>query len=562
MQTPRGDHASRGACWRRAHIPTVLASALAIGASALAIGCGGSESPADGPTPATGAAPAPSAAKPIEQFKIGLSASEPVSSMDPSTDQTAHIVGQYFLERLTEVDADGVPQPALAERVTQPDPKTYVYHLRHGVRFWDGAELTADDVVYSMDYLSKPTSVSSFPWSTFKSAKAKDRYTVVVTLKQADASWPNKISHPMAPIFQKKFAEEHEGNLGKPGTLIMGTGPFEPKRFDPASGEVELTANPNWWGGRVGIEKLSLNFFTKETSLALAMRSGSIDAGVGASRAEAFQAAAGPDVQEVAFRSCSEPFLAMNVRKAPWSDVHVRRAVAYAMDHDALIKASGARAVTPGPNPTLIATPNLETVGSREQVEALLASIPQYEHSVEKAKAELAKSRYPDGVSADFTYYTWGPSGDVMQVLAAQLQEAGIEIKPRLVQYAAWIANEGQANVAERWPTLNYAGACSSPDPSGYAGYLGADSLQKGSYNFAAYGNDEFNGWWARGLATSDRAERFDLYSKMVTAMAEDVPFLPLFLGSDQLYLREGFSVAGAGKWLPTDWPLTITAEH
>lgn len=558
MQTPRGDQASRGASWRRNRSSILLASAFAIGVSTLTVGCGGSDSPTSGAAPATSAA---ATTKPIEQFRIGLSASEPTSSMDPSADQTAHLIDQYFMERLTEIDAAGVPQPALAEKVTQPDATTYVYHLRRGVKFWDGAELTADDVVYSMKHLSKPTSVSSFPWLSFKSAKAKDPYTVVVTLKQADASWPIMISHPMAPIFQKKFAEEHKGSMGKPGTLIMGTGPFEPKRFDPSSGEVELEANPNWWGGKVGIEKLSLSFFSKETSLALAMRSGSIDAGVGATRASAFVASAGSDVNEVSFRSCSSPFISMNMRKAPWNDVHVRRAVAHAMDHDALIKASGARAVTPAPNPTLLTTPSLETVGSPDEVKALLASIPQYEHSVEKAKAELAKSKYPDGVEADFTYYTWGPSGDVMQVLAAQLAEAGIKIKPRLVQYAAWIANEGQADLAERWTTLNYAGACSSSgDPSGYAGYLGAASLKKGSYNFAGYGTDEFNGWWDQALATSDRAERFGLYSKMVTAMAEDVPYLPLFLGTEQLYLRNGFGVANAGKWLPTDWPLTVTA--
>jgi peptide/nickel transport system substrate-binding protein len=63
-----------------------------------------------------------------------------------------------------------------------------------------------------------------------------------------------------------KFFEAHKSTFGNPGTLIMGTGPWELDSFDPTSG-AELAANPSWWGGKVPIQHISVKIFSNETSL-------------------------------------------------------------------------------------------------------------------------------------------------------------------------------------------------------------------------------------------------------------------------------------------------------
>jgi ABC-type transport system substrate-binding protein len=155
-----------------------------------------------------------------------------------------------FMEHLLQLGPGNTLEPELATSVSQPNPVTYVYHLRHGVTFWDGSPMTSADVVYSLDYQSKP----GVPTSVY---------------------FANSLSYE-GVIFEKAFALAHPATMGNPGVLIEATGPWEIKSLDPTRG-MELTVNPRWWGGKVPVQQISVKFFSTETSEALAMRSGEID---------------------------------------------------------------------------------------------------------------------------------------------------------------------------------------------------------------------------------------------------------------------------------------------
>ncbi len=111
-------------------------------------------------------------------------------------------------------------------------------------------------------------------FSSVKSIQATGTYTVTVTLAHPDASW--RYSPAYADIFEKKFAQDHSGTFGKPGVLVMGSGPWEVDSLDPTSG-AELSANPHWWGGTVPIQHISVKIFSSPTSEALAFRAGDVD---------------------------------------------------------------------------------------------------------------------------------------------------------------------------------------------------------------------------------------------------------------------------------------------
>ena len=166
-------------------------------------------------------------------------------------------------------------EPELATSVSQPNSLTYTYHLRHGVKFWDGNPMTSADVVYSLDYQSKPGVPTSVYFANVKSIVADGPDTVVITLKQPDAGWKYSLSYE-GVIFEKSFALAHPSDLGNPGVLIEATGPWEINSLDPTQG-MELSANPHWWGGKVPIQHITVKYFSTETSEALAMRSGEID---------------------------------------------------------------------------------------------------------------------------------------------------------------------------------------------------------------------------------------------------------------------------------------------
>src|SRR5207249_1496910 len=124
----------------------------------------------------------------------------------------------------------------LARSVSRPTSATYDYHLRRGVKFWDGSELTADDVANAINYQRHPSSEgTNGALTSVKSVKALNRYTVRVTLKHPDAGWPYVFTHA-GFVWEKRFQDDHRTTFGQPGSLVMGTGPYQIEKLDPTQG--------------------------------------------------------------------------------------------------------------------------------------------------------------------------------------------------------------------------------------------------------------------------------------------------------------------------------------
>jgi peptide/nickel transport system substrate-binding protein len=200
-----------------------------------------------------------------------------------------YVVTNLALDPLVILGPQAQVEPWLATSVVQTSPTTYVYHLRHGVKFWDGSELTAADAAYSLNYYRHAGSQIAYEFPAVKSIVARGRYTVVVTLPKPNAAWKYTPAEILG-IFEKKFALAHKGTFGNPGTLIMGTGPWIVDSLDPTTG-AELSANPHWWHGSVPYQHVSFRFFQSETSLALAFRAHQIDLDPDISDAQAFASA-------------------------------------------------------------------------------------------------------------------------------------------------------------------------------------------------------------------------------------------------------------------------------
>jgi peptide/nickel transport system substrate-binding protein len=491
-----------------------------------------------GPAVVGASADATRSAAAIPLLRIGSTLAP--TTIDPTKHLNANIVNQLALDTLLKLTPSERLEPSLATSWKQTSPVTYVYQLRHGVKFWDGKELTSADVAYSLDYEGRPGNVGAFgKFANFKSATASGLYTVVVRLTAPNAGWQYTPAFPQAGIFEKAFALAHPGTFGEPGTLTMGSGPWEVTSLDPTTG-VELSANPSWWGGKVNVQKISIAYFSSETSLAIAMRAGQIDFDPQVGAPKSFASTA--DVHILTSpNSCSVGFFSMNVQAAPWSDVHVRRAVAYAIDRTSVIAANGGYAT---PNYTFIPGGALSGIASQAQINGLLASVPHYAFSLAKAKQELAKSAYPHGFSATTLNYNLGNSVNIIQVIDADLAKIGIKVTPRILPLGAWLANVGGVPASTRSTTVNSDGGCSSPDPSGYDAYLRAENLKSGQYNLAAYAPASVDGWLTAGVATSSPAKRFGIYAKAIRQMAVDEPYVPLFTADYSVAISSKFKLA------------------
>jgi peptide/nickel transport system substrate-binding protein len=425
-----------------------------------------------------------------------------------------------FMEHLLRLGQNNTLEPELATAVTQPDAVTYVYHLRHGVSFWDGNPMTSDDVVYSLNYQREPSALTAVYFTDVRSIEPDGPYAVVIKLKQPNAGWKYSLSYE-GVIFEKSFARAHQGTMGNPGVLIEGTGPWEIKSLDPTTG-MELSANPHWWGGKVPVQHISVKFFSTETSEALAMRAGEIDVAF-PTNGKSFATTSGARV--TAWSPPSMKFFAMNARVGPWSDVHVRRAVAYALNRADLIAAYGGPG-TAAPASTIIPTAQLRELGTPGQVDAMLSSLPSYPYDLAKARQQMAESAYPHGFTAITAIDNGGISAndpDVVQVIAAELSKIGITLKISEQPLSKFIANytSGPPGGA-MFATLGAV----SPDPSIFPGYMVGSAA---TYNVAHYTPASANSLLAAGLATSDPARRLSIYGQLLKQVATDVPYVVLF---------------------------------
>lgn len=477
------------------------------------------------------------------------------STVDVVDSQMAPLVVSPSLESLMRLQPDGSLEPRLAERVENPSPTVYVYHLRQGVEFWDGQELTSEDVVFSLERLRDPSTYTAAKYRSVDSIEATDRYTVTVTLEQPDSNWPTQVSMFSSQIVQKKFYEENEESFGNPGTLVMGTGPYQITSLDPTAGAT-FKANPNYWGGEVGFDGLEIQFFDTETNAALALRAKSVDMVPNVANATAFESTSKATI--VSGPSCSIAFVSMNTLAAPWNDVHVRRAVAHAVDRDAFVNAVDGYA---DPITTFIPPASLATIASEGEVAAMIESLPQYRHDLEAAKAELAESAYPDGFTADLPTTDFSNNVTGSQILAEQLSKIGIELTVKNETIAAWVA--GMSAAPERRPTVYTAGQGCTPTAGYMPSYwLGSEGLIEGGSNLAAYGPESMDRLIEKAERASTSHEQFEAYTELLTQVATDVPYLPLMALEANLGIADGFEWASYSQpWWNEPWPLNISAE-
>jgi peptide/nickel transport system substrate-binding protein len=491
-------------------IASLLAvGALFLGSSALAAcSSGSSGNSASGQT--------------IPQFTVGFDPA--VSTLNYAKSNVGYQLGGLALEPLLIAEKSGKLQPWLAKSWKQTSPTTYIYNIRHGVKFSDGSPLTASDVVFSLNYYRKPGSLDAYNFpTTLKSITATGPYTVTVTLTKPDAAWAVVPAGDPMGIFEKKFFEAHKSSFGQPGTGVVGTGPWEFTSYNGTS-SAELKANPHYWGGKVNIKKVSVQFFSSETSEALAFRDGEIDLAFPIDN-KAFASTAGASLTTVPSYAVQGEF-GMNTLQKPWNNVHVRRAVAYALNRTDLISAWGGYAT---PVYQFLTAGLLENIGSPEQVASVLKSVPTYPFSRAKAKAEMANSPYPHGVNATVSVESAGSYPNVSQVIAAELAKIGIHLKLNVMTFDQQTANLTSGSRLSILACFTYSGSVSRDPGEAFSYQIGKSNISAGNWNSFNWAPTPVDNLINQGLATTDNATRLRLYGQLDTAYAQAAPFIPLF---------------------------------
>src|SRR6478672_5630658 len=179
-----------------------------------------------------------------------------------SADSGSATVISVGCETLVRYDRNGGLVPALAASFSTPNSTTYVYHVRQGVKFWDGKPLTAADVLYSLQEAASKTAGSQIAafYTSVKSMSPKGS-TVTIKLTAPDPYF--RYSPAVTYILEKAFWQKHGKDTGTPGTLTMCTGPYRFTKFVPDD-RVEATRFNGYWGKRPAVKDVVLRTITND----------------------------------------------------------------------------------------------------------------------------------------------------------------------------------------------------------------------------------------------------------------------------------------------------------
>lgn len=510
--------------------------------SAILSACSPQKPEGDGPADGTAARGADT---PIDTLTLALPSS--VSTLDVSRESGIlnYVVACLAQESLLSVGPTGKLQPGLAESWKQPDATTYVYTLRRDAKFSDGTEVTADDVLASIEAARNEGSGLAYAWAGVASVRATGAREITVRLKKPDAAFSWTPTPGTLLISGKAFLARNEGKVGTPKSLLLGSGPYRVTSFAPDD-HVALERNDHWWGDRPSVRSLKLSFIPDAGTRLVAMKSGSVD---GALDLPSDEARTWESAAEVAYTGDrSVVALAFDTARAPFDDIHVRKAFAHAADRAGMTKGilHGRAEVAS----TLVSPDMWGDLLTADAVDTAYGKLPAWDFDLDLARAELAKSAHGGGFGLDLTYPSSGPQlGKAALALAASLKELGITLNVKETTLEQWIADllPGKKPLQFLW----YYPVTGDPAELTNA-YLDGQAT---ATNLPHYANGVVDKALAAARTTVDPTARGAHLMTAVTAAAADLPYLPLWWAqtatafSKDLVFEEPGPFALVGPW-------------
>jgi ABC-type transport system substrate-binding protein len=465
-----------------------------------------------------------------------------VRSLDPHVayDELSGMAGRLMFDGLLDYDQESNLVPSLAEAMptVSEDGRTFRFRLRGGVRFHpmpghpDGRELVAEDVRWSMlRLMSQDVGSPGYPfYASIEGADAYhegnaddvpgirviDRYTIEFQLKEADQTFLNA----MAMGFSYPVPRENYEHWGDEVTFHpVGTGPFVFEAWERGV-QLTFTRNERYWRDKPGPERmLYLENIGRELA-AQRFRNGDIDSIHRQSPSDYrfFKTSEAWRPYMVEEPRGSTYGLGFNCEMAPFDDVHVRRAIAFALDREGWSRARAGRLLPAS--------------------QLLPPSIPGYDpelptrqvFDLDRAREEMRLAGHPDGLPEPITVWIAGQDDTSRQygeLLQADLARIGIDVRLRFVSFAVYLTESGKPNTV---PAFFTGWNLDFPDPSNFLFLFDQQSIHpEHSENRSFYRNPEFDRLLAEAKSERDRERRLGLYRQANEIVARDAPWAFLY---------------------------------
>lgn len=440
-----------------------------------------------------------------------------MNSLDPYSLSTVNdmVIRSQMFDPLVNY-RDNKEEMRLAESYeVSDDGLTYTFHIRPGVKFHNGADMTMDDVVFSYETAIGSPFMSSYT-EMIDSVEAVDDSTFVVHLQYAYGPFISSCVYNVVIVNKKYYSSS-----ANPAQDPCGTGAYKFVSYDEGH-KLILEAFEDYFRGVASIKNLEFDIITDPASALMALESKEANiVEVPTSDWDRISTSGMYGTDTVTANGLH--FLAFNLfleGDIPFKDVKVRQACAYAINR---------------PDTILMALNGLakeaKTVGNPEYMfGATEENCVIYEHDVAKAKELLAEAGYPDGVSLG-EIATTSDEADVVNSIKGFLAEANIQVDINIQDNTAFF---------DDWDNCNYNMLVSGLT-------LGSD-FNDWSYAFTTgawlnqfgYQNEALDQKFKDAVSTADTAERLALYSEINAELQENMPIIPIYFKTKYYAYTQG----------------------
>ena len=467
-----------------------------------------------------------------------------VQPNDPGTfepgrtdEQSYQRIVQQIYDTLTRFDQNGEVVPSLAESWEMLDETHWQFNLREGVKFSDGSDFTANDVLFTIRHnIEENLPNAHYNMIDIDNCTAEDDHTVILALKYPCVTLPNHLANGQCVIASEKAYEEFGGDYIN--GAAVGTGAY--KLVSYTQGDmIKLTANEYYWKadeGKPYIKDVEMRVIASTDASATEAKTGAYDILIGTNTREFDNIEATDGMHMELTPTAKTIYLLMNCKKAPMDDVRVREAFARAIDIKTTVEL--AYGSTGRPAEAFI-TPGI--LGSNSETYKKYFGEGR---DIETAKALLAEAGYADGIDLEITVESPDTQRcDMAEAMQAQVAEAGINLSINKMDYATIKEYLSQGN----HQICIYGFTANTMEADGFLNQLqpGSDAL-----NRIGYDNQEFFDRYQEGCAEPDREARGQIWEDCLEMLMEDYVAVPL--SHYQLHVAVNDRIEG--YWAPQDY--------
>ena len=445
-------------------------------------------------------------------LRVGLDVD--ADSLDPrlTKNTSGFRIRELAFNGLVAINPDFTPVPDLAEKWDNPSDTTWVFHLRQGVKFHDGTDLTASDVKYTYESVIDPTfsSPSRAFYLTVDKVDATDKNTVTFTLKSPFAPF---LSYMDLAIVPQAAAQKSDF-----GTKPIGTGPFKVDTWNTGD-SITLSANDGFYGGRPNLDRVQVKVVPDNSARVVGLESGDLDfvqSPVSPQDVARVQSAGKLKVDRTP--AAGYTYVNLNTADPILSDKRVRQALSHLVNKQQIIDTIYKGIGKPANGPIV---PGMW---------AYSADVPSFDYNPETAKQLLDSAgwtagadgmRSKDGQKLALTVRTHSEDPDrkqLIQVLQSEFQKVGIDATTNTVEFPAFFQDvqDGKFQVGViGWLNL------SDPDRATFRQFT-----IDGTANYGKYKNDQVDKLLRDARTTLDQAKAKTLYTDAVKQIVDDAPYI------------------------------------